>query len=230
MSCYTSEELIAFAMDPLQEKNAQIAAHLINCRKCREEHIMAQAALKQDDVFLNDADRSEAHQAALELKKSQGANIRFGASFQKIVKAAGKLQGMVKLSDLFSSSPQQAVFGAAAVRPSVMMQRNVPADPQITFESNCKQPGKYYWKMTVGLPLMVNSMSRITIKLVDAEKKPINRGTLHFLGQEIAICAGIASLPLKVFAENLRENEVEFVFEDKTVSPGCIRFLPEMFQ
>ena len=229
MSCYTSEELIAFAMDPLREKNALIAAHLISCRQCREEFVIARTALQQDDVFLNDADRSEAHQAAAELKKSQGANIRFGASFKKIVKAASQLHGMVKLNDLFSASPRQAVFGAAAVRPSVM-QRSVPADPQITFESNCKQSGSYYWKMTVGLPLTVNSMSRITIKLVDAEKMPIRRGTLRFLGQEIAISAGIASLPLKVFAENLRENEVEFIFEDKTVSPGCIRFLPEMFQ
>ena len=227
--CYPADEIIAFAMDPLKEENAPIAAHILNCPHCREEHQLALEAIKQDEVPIFEQDRSDAGEAVRKYNETAAETIRFGAVLEKLCKQLGSISNL--FSSISSAAPQSAapVFGVASMRTqsNVNMAAPTMATPRITFESCCTADSKYYWKMEMVLPLNINSLSRVSLKVSDAEKQLINQCLLRFLGQDIQITGGTASLPLKVFSENVRVNSVEVTFSDGVVSPGKIKFLSE---
>lgn len=228
MSCCDIEKLINFALEPLSEKNAETAAHVAVCPKCREEYALALESVQQDNIFINDADREEARCVTAEMLENASGSIRFGNMFQNLLDMIrNKVVGTA--ASQFSTA-QSAVFGAAPA-PSVGAPRRVMADPKITFESCCGKESQYYWKMQMTLPVMVTESSRIMLKVVNAENRAVaNGGMLLFLGKKIPINAGLASIPLKLFLERTcskDENTVRFMFADSVISRGTIKFLPE---
>ena len=52
MKCYSLEELFDFAMNPLQEKNAEIASHLTRCKSCMEDYQLILDTLNEKDPEL----------------------------------------------------------------------------------------------------------------------------------------------------------------------------------
>ena len=227
MKCYNTEQLIAFAQDPLREENAQMAAHIAVFPGCKNEFELALEAVAQDDILINDADQAEARSVVKAMQANASENVRFGNMFQNLL---DMIRGSFSAGTIRSGMAQTAAFGGA-LNSAPRTAPRAGADPRITFESCCGKESRYYWKMQMTLPLMVTESSRIMLKVSNAEGRAVeNGGMLLFLGKKIPITAGIASIPLKLFIENTRnkdENSVRFMFPDAVISRGTIKFLPE---
>lgn len=228
--CYDAETMIAFVMDPLKPENAELASHLLTCRKCREEYHVASQVIAVDSLISQPSEEEirEAEAATARLlgkKKWDKLNDLAEMLKQKFDAAANSISARFSAKMLFAPSTETMVFAASSKSRPVSVHEQ---PPMLTFESTAASCFKEYWKLNLHFPATVSKSSMLTLKLYDAEGKALTAGRVLFQGQVLNVTAGIAVLSLKDFITGAKIPEVAYQFPDGTKSEGIIKFLPDI--
>lgn len=222
MTCYSFDALVEFAMDPLKPEHAELAAHLLSCKDCRREFNIAMGTGENEE-------ENKAFSAEFQtLLKKKEVWTKFHQFIDNIAEKMQGAFGMVNLSRVMQ--PQASMlFAAASPAAKPAFQTKFGEKPAITFEAETPNYSDYYWKAQMTFPTMVSSHAMIQMQLSGKEGKPLNNGTLLFLGKEFNIIAGVSTIPFKEFVKERKSNSIGVRFNDGCQTDGTIKFLPESF-
>lgn len=229
MKCYSLEELFDFAMNPLQEKNAEIASHLTRCKSCMEDYQLILDTLNEKDPELLPEEIAHAETVT---RAFFAAKYNWNDFQNFIGRIANTLQEQVKrglsflnTANLFQAEPA-TLFAASGKELKGSASGAVPA---ITFEADTPQCSDYYWKIQMSFPSMLSQTAALRMKITDKTGSSMKNGTLLFLGKEFAVRMGSVSIPFKDFQNDKKCTSIGIRFADGLTTSGSIRFLPESY-
>ena len=228
MKCLTPDELLCFAMEPLEQENSSAALHLMQCPECRANYELALECLADDDNVITAADEAAADEAAAELT---------GSLWKKFYSYLEKVSGTLSApGNIFKSAPSgflrpaPAMQFAAASRESAGVKHSLENDEvKFTFESYAAPGSGHYWKMQMTMPRIFSGSALISMKVTGDNGAALD-GTLDFLNQKTAFNCGCAHVTFKTFLENKGCKEISFAPQNGSASPGRLKFLPEALQ
>ena len=233
MKCYSQNELVAFAENPLCESNAAIASHVFVCPECAREFKEILDTLQAPTECTGEELQSVRNFLARRLnRQSLWDKLReLVASFTLLpdAPAVDLLPGgsFASTADAVSSSrldsyaaPPSKGRGRRAARSDG---NAVPIT--IVFGAKCDHADPFYWRAELELPTAPTATTELRITLTDNLDEKIPFGTLVLFGSHLQVRDGNATIQYNVFCEGLSNPSVQFIFLNGKISDGDLVFL-----
>ena len=223
--CPDIEDVFEFAENPMQESNAEIAAHILTCPACQENFRIAleiidmpstpATAEENDDAEKIVARMLNAHKLQTKLKDT------IKALCSQLEKAAFVLVDPQNLP-WFQEDRKGLSFAA---KQSPDNRPTLPtADFVIRFNSYQSEESPYFWRMELSIPRLLHAETVMPIRITGTGGRNIDRAKLVYLGVELPVSDGKAGLTAQNFKDSLKGHGIAVIFRDGTIAPGEISF------
>lgn len=226
MNCPHHEDLIKFALDPLHEKNAELAGHISICKSCQNNLndinpiILLPDKVTEEDIklvknFIQDAKKK--HNLWEEFKSLIAEiwkNAPQSDSFEDRALSWGKSL-LSKGWDIISSPAVGAIASGISIGSF-----SEPDSLVIAFIADCDKLSSCYWRAEIIIPRNITADGILTLRVTDANGEVIKNGKFTLLGIELKLNDGIAEIEFAKFKENLKNTTVKLNYPDGTVVSG----------
>ena len=242
MKCYSQEELVAFAENPLCESNAAIASHVFVCPECAREFREILDTLQPSTECTREELQSVRNFLARRLdRRSLWDKLReLVASFTLLPDSSafdllpGGAFASTNSADAFASTADatsSSRVDSYAASPSKGRGRRAARSAgnavpiTIVFGAKCDHADPFYWRAELELPTAPTATTELRITLTDNLDEKIPFGTLVLFGSHLQVRDGNATIQYNVFCEGLSNPSVQFIFLNGKISDGDLIFL-----
>ena len=209
MNCPDMEDVIAFAVSPLEPNNGEIASHIFGCSHCREIVSDANRGL---------LDRMEPLDATLphvrELVRTRMASLRNARWEDLRTKVTEFISGITAPFSPLDLTPRISFAAAPQGR------KTVESCLEITFEASTDKDSGDYWQATLAIPRNAGPVTMFDITLTDGRKNPISGGKLTLLGKTLFVLNGRTRMTFSDFQRGLKDTCVSYTDIRGHVVPG----------
>jgi len=201
MKCPELEDLIAFAVSPLNPAHENLASHVYACRSCREIVLDAHRGLlaKPDKGGISTAEIRNLLQGRMKREPD--------SRWEKLI---AKITSFLENQTL----PKMPPMGATAFSFSALQSQQKDADErpslEICFEANVAEGSDAYWKARLVIPAGAKDLSLLEVKVTDNCQNPKLGGKLSILGKNLFIINGSAYMTLGDFRNGIKETHVSY--------------------
>ena len=216
MNCPDIEKIISFSMQTPQASEAELAAHIYQCKQCQEKFSLALDVVKCD-YEITSADIDYAN--SLTIKRTDIAAVL--SDIVNFISDKLKDIPMLSLSTIRLPHLQTSAITSFASGGKTKI-HTAKKLPEIVFSSIESKLSSYYWRACFQLPQILHESSLIQIFVVDGNNSDIKEALLTIGGVTIKICNGKAQLNFKDFRKSTEGSEIELKFPDGNISPGVI--------
>lgn len=213
MNCPDIEDLIAFAVSPLEPDNGEIASHIFGCSHCRE--------------IVSDANRG-----LLNRMNPSGATLPHVHELVRMRMDSLRRNHwedlMAKVKDFLSeiTTPFPLHGLTPLVSFSANSQGGKAADNvlKITFEARADKDGDDYWQATLAIPRKAGAATMLDITLVDGRNNPVSGGKLNLFGKTLFVLNGRTRMTFGDFQKGLKNTCVSYTDTHGREVPGDLAF------
>lgn len=203
MMCPGEGELRAFAVDPLQEKWADLAAHIEACDRCRDAFA---AVLAENDGEVKPTPEDGAFIKAFTAKHCR----RSAEEAKRLVEfAIKKRMSFVKASGSYALAAAPAV-GNGAADDAFDDQCGPNEEVHFVYAAENVDEVSGFWRAELTVPRAVRPETMVAVSVSDAERNPVADGVLRIAGCSLPIAAGAATLPFSLFLDGIEDTNVSF--------------------
>jgi len=223
--CPDTETVLTFAENPLQEKNAAIAAHIVSCPACQENFRIALDVLASPPVPVTAEDKAEAERVVMRVKNARRRQTKLKETIKFLCTQLEKASiVLVDPKSLPWFEGEGSFVFAAKKRDSFRPSAPSTGDAAFTilFVSCRDENSPYYWKAELSLPRLLHERAVIPFKVTGQNGRELARAKLIYLGIELPVSNGKAELTAQKFKDCLNGHGISVVFEDGTVVNGDI--------
>lgn len=201
--CLNSIELLRAMVDPLNPDNAAIIGHLYVCADCRKELREWREALEYGE-YEPQPDNNNAAEAIAKRDIEQANAWKY--LFNKCRNFFSKFQDFSKIC------PVQVAFGFPSHRGTQL--RKITESPVFNFQSRGDVSPDYQWRASMTLPIHATITSKImfSLQFPSLPQGQIAPQTLVFLGQELQITNGSASISCADFLTSAKFGNGEKIY------------------
>ena len=222
--CPDTESILAFAENPVQEKNAGIAAHIITCPACQQKYRMVMEVISMPPVPITPEIEAEAEKIAAQVIRTDRGQNKWKDTIRYICSLFEKNPFILLEPDTlpwFQKEQKDYVFAAKQDRLRTPSENIAPV---IRFVSCKDENSPYFWVAELSLPSLLHDNVKIPFKVTGKGGKNIDSAKLIYLGLELPVANGKAELTVQQFKDSLNGNGISLIFEDNTIVHGLIDF------
>lgn len=210
--CPCEQELCAFAADPIKEKWADLAQHVLVCDRCCNAlaDILGDsgetAATPEDDAFIRAFTAEHCRKRGVDA-------ARIGDFVAKYRMAFVRTDGPYALA--------AAPMGANVPARSVTATHGPDEVVRFVYVS---EDSADFWRAELVIPPAVTPETMVGVSVADADRAPVPVGVLRIAGCALPISDGGASLPFSLFLDGLSDTDISFSRAGGSPVPGRLLF------
>ncbi len=210
MNCPDEEQIIAFAIDPLKEQNAEMGLHIYECADCAAILSDAIEMFSCTDKISVMPEDVEFAMTALKIYRDKETFFRKAELFLEKVRSITSQESLAILP-----SARPVFCGRSAIQENTF---------QLFFESDAENTSPDYWTANVIIPEQLKTGAEIAVYCKDRRKLNIMFGTVRLFGSLLNVCNGYGKLDFSLLKNNLRDPLVYFEFSDGRKISGHLNF------
>lgn len=216
VNCLSDEDIITFACNPTAPEYVDKAKHIYSCLNCQAQLNIVNSIIKCDDIITpRDTDVVQSFLAKRPHDKLWGDIARKVTDF--LASSASSLLGK---SNLFADKPSFNRASVFSVPRSAKSCDTKPKELSIIFAATVDKDCSRYWRAELTIPNATVDSSILSIKVLDANEKPIKEATLVLLGIPLVVSDGRAKISITDFRNNFKVANVALVWDDKIETAG----------
>lgn len=225
--CPTFEQILDFIQRRHEPDQAEIAAHIMVCDRCKN---YLRVAL--ENIMCEDPDNQDSTVTPLSFEQVWPAISfhvslcvhwnRFYSYMEDLMSSVGKAALSFSCCGRQESEKEPRYYFGANLKQS----RGPSELPTIRFVSRESTPKQYTWEVLLQLPLVLEETSELLFAVSHGNGFPLQAGQLIFQGIELEILSGVASMSVLDFKKTMHSREgIKIRFADGQEIEGDAQFM-----